>query len=764
MKIKNPRNITNRIVYTVLAVILICAIFLTTIKYAYTKAEEANFESLHVHTKEIKDNITLQMISDRENLLTIANMASSLYIGGKDYKILFDSFEPIGLIDEIGILLPDGKFLTRAGAFQVDSGGFFAEEAKKAPYVSGRVEDVTTPGKQIVRSAVPIKTGGQTVGVLYGSVRLDALKKRYMDHADNIDARLYLIDRTNGDFIVDTWADELGNLNNSKVLENKDGYSYDEMRKDIFAGNNGFCAYKSSISKVFMYSHYSKMDVGDWTIVLSVPEDIVFEEAHSTRDNLMLMFLAIIVVMSLYVAVMLVSEVRFSGIVVTASAIRKNLLGVAGDKAGVEEALRLIWKKCHGRTVFFADTVGNDFCYTSDENKKIIISGKDREYLHKEIFDYIIKKRKGSVTTLWVTECVSDWDLAKSNPKLYEFLREHGIHNLYIAAITERNDRISILGITNSKRKMETKELLKEVSICFSISVYNKDYLDQTEYEAVTDALTGVPNRVAYKRDKAEIDKNIIENFACMYIDVNELHTYNNKYGHTAGDEMLIYIANAIKEIFGAHQIYRMGGDEFLIFTTGLSKEKVQAMIDELNSKVEKNGYHISVGMNYSIKNIDTESSMREAEKKMYNEKAKYYQQKEMLRQEKNQPPETKLKFIETGDRDLDIMIKLLGGHYSGIYSVNLNTDNARRIIMPSYMNFGEREEKFSEIFKEYVTTHVHNDSQRGMFRFLNYDVLKDELENGNIPRCTYQKTSGEYHVLSVYAQGDETLWVFENA
>ena len=83
---------------------------------------------------------------------------------------------------------------------------------------------------------------------------------------------------------------------------------------------------------------------------------------------------------------------------------------------------------------------------------------------------------------------------------------------------------------------------------------------------------------------------------------------------------------------------------------------------------------------------------------------------------------------------------------------------------MPSYMNFGEKEEKFSEIFKEYVTTHVHNDSQRGMFRFLNYSVLKDELKNGNIPRCTYQKTSGEYHVLSVYAQGDETLWVFENA
>ena len=207
-----------------------------------------------------------------------------------------------------------------------------------------------------------------------------------------------------------------------------------------------------------------------------------------------------------------------------------------------------------------------------------------------------------------------------------------------------------------------------------------------------------------------------------------------------------------------------MGGDEFLIFTTGLSKEEVCSMNDKLTSLLEEKGYHISIGMNYSVKNIDTESSMREAEKIMYNEKAKYYQQKEKLRQKETVSLESRLKFIETGDRDLDIMVKLLGGHYSGIYSVNLNTDVARRIIMPSYMNFGEKEENFSEIFKEYITTHVHNDSQRGMFRFLNYDVLKDELANGDVPRCTYQKTNGEFHVLSVYAQGDETLWVFENA
>ena len=121
-------------------------------------------------------------------------------------------------------------------------------------------------------------------------------------------------------------------------------------------------------------------------------------------------------------------------------------------------------------------------------------------------------------------------------------------------------------------------------------------------------------------------------------------------------------------------------------------------------------------------------------------------------------------KFIDTGIKDLDMMIKVLSGHYSGIYSVSLETDIARRIIMPSYMDFKEQEERFSEIMHEYILNTVHPDFHRGMLRFLNYDVLKKQLDGGEYPSIVYKKLNGESIILTVYAQGDETLWVFENA
>ncbi|MBQ6894409.1 MAG: GGDEF domain-containing protein [Clostridia bacterium] len=762
MKIKNPRYIKNRIVATIIVAFLLCVTFLSMIDYAYSAAEESAFESLHMRTKEIKDDISLQFFSDRENLTTIANMAANLYKNGDSYDMLFDSFKSIGLIENICILTPDGLFRTKMGEVNVENELVFSEEAKNAPHITGIVSDLTNSKMKVVRSSVPIKVAGETVGILYGVIRLASLEKHYKPMADSLDARLYIIDRTTGDFIVDTWRDDTGNLFEARVIQSKKGYSYDEMRDDIKNGKNGFCAYRSNISHVMMYSHYSPIDIEDWHIVLSVPESVVFAQAEKMHNGFMVVFLVVILIMVFYVIMIFGSERKLSKTTVYASGIRKLLLSINQEKAGIAEALQRICEFSEGVSSFFIDLDGEDYNYIIPSSKDKLLEGDDRRYIASEIFEIASRYHKESNVTLLVFDLSADSKLSKSNPNLYAFLKEKEIKHIAFAAVSDKNEHISVLGVVNPDNKSEAKELLREIAVCFSISIYNKKHLDKTESDAVTDALTGLSNRVAYKRDIIGFDNTHPQNFACMYIDVNELHSYNNKYGHAAGDEMLIYVANCIKEVFFGHHLYRMGGDEYLIFTEGLSKEAVEKHMSVLLEKIEKKGYHISIGMNYSIKNINTESLVREAEKRMYDAKARYYQEKE--KQSFARTDERRFKFIETGIKDLDMMIKVLSGHYSGIYSVSLETDIARRIIMPSYLDFKETEEKFSEIMKDYIHHRVHPDFHRGMLRFLNYDVLKEQIENGQTPRFTYKKENGEGVILTVYAQGDETLWVFENA
>ena len=55
-------------------------VFFAMVGYLYAVAEEEAYETLHMQTKQIKDDLSLQLKSDRENLSTMANFASKLYL------------------------------------------------------------------------------------------------------------------------------------------------------------------------------------------------------------------------------------------------------------------------------------------------------------------------------------------------------------------------------------------------------------------------------------------------------------------------------------------------------------------------------------------------------------------------------------------------------------------------------------------------------------------------------------------------------------
>ncbi|MDO5478681.1 MAG: hypothetical protein Q4G23_05895 [Clostridia bacterium] len=143
-KKKRPSNI----LYTIITAVLICTVFLTMVVNFYFVAEEDAYEMLHIQTKQIKDDLTLQLNSDRENLLTMASFASKLYSDGESYDIMFESFSPIGLIANIGILNPDNTFVTKMGTVDLNGKISFRDEALRGEYISGRVSDLTRDGEK----------------------------------------------------------------------------------------------------------------------------------------------------------------------------------------------------------------------------------------------------------------------------------------------------------------------------------------------------------------------------------------------------------------------------------------------------------------------------------------------------------------------------------------------------------------------------------------------------------------------------------------
>ena len=751
----------SNILYTIITAILICAIFISMVTSFYKDAENEAYEMLHILTIQIKDDLTLQIKSDRENLVTMANFAAKLYADGEGYDLMFESFKPIGLFSNIGILNPDNTFVTQMGSVDLNGKISFEDEASRGAYISGRIPDLTQGRKEIIKSAVPIKVNDKTVGVLYGVIHLDTIGEKYNKMAKELDAQLFVYDKETGKFVIDTIDKNPGELSQFKSREYNDGYSYETL----VTTDKGYSSFKSIFTGEDLYVHYSTLEDFDWGIMLARYETQVFENTNQISQNLLITFAIMILIIGIYLNIVLKVEKDRTKLNAESSAIRKLLLEVNAQYKNITAAMKSIERFSDARSAFFANTDGEDYYYIKPSLEGKLLLGDDRKYFDGELFKYVAKINSVDRSSVNFMQIIPDRHLLNTNKELYEFLRKHDIKNVSFVIITEKNNHISILGTINPKKSTVARKLLEDVAICFSIAMYNKKHLNKTELAATTDSLTGALNRVAYKKDILVFDEERPEDFSCVYVDVNELHLRNNKYGHAAGDEMLIYIANTLKEVFFGHRVYRMGGDEFLVFTKKLSQENVKQNLERFVEQLKPKGYHVAVGMSYRTQNTNCEEMVREAEIRMYEAKAEYYQNKEQSSVSEDKDKD--YVHVKTGIREIDTMIAALKEHYNGIYRVSLETDSVHRILMPSYLGYNEDEENFSKLLTKYINESVHSDYHRAVISFLNYDAIKRQILEGKTPTITYKKTNCEAVKLSVYKLSDDkddvkdTLWIF---
>lgn len=753
------------LIYTVLTFVLLSALFLSLAGYLYKDAEERAMETLHVQTKQFKDDLTLQMLSDRENLATMANFAAKLYLDGGDYSLLLTSFKPIGLISNIGILTPDHTFITKAGTTDLTGQISFEEEAAKGAYFSGRVRDLTNAANyDRVRSAVPITVNGKTVGILYGIVRLTSFEERYLGLANELDAQLFIYETSTGNLVVDSIHEEPGNISFLKERQYNRGYSYEEFATT----DKGFSSFRSAYRDEDVLLHYSEIEELGWKIVLIRYDSQVYAETHTLLIILFCVFAAMVAIMTLFSLLLTMAERRKNAVINCASNARKILIEASGssknNNSNINNALKEVGTFTKARSVVFFDTNDDDYHFVAPEYREKMMPESQRRALKTELFHHVSRLVMQDDSSLSILCLRQNGQMEKANPFFNALLREHHISEIVLAAAVSKSNHITILGVINPKRSAEARKLAEKIFACFTIALSNQNILNKTRLAATTDSLTGTLNRVAYNSDLHIINEEKPYDFSCVYVDVNELHYINNKFGHLAGDEMLLFVAHTLKDVFFGQRVYRLGGDEFLVFCQGLSQEDVTKALEQFLEQLKMHNYHVAIGLSFRSQNTNTEEMVKEAEVRMYENKAKYYQNKE-----KTAHTSTEDEYLQakTGILEIDAMLSILKESYNGIYCVSLDTDRARRLLMPAYLGYNETEEHFSKLYANYISESADPDYHRSLFSFQNYDALKQQLSEGKIPKITYKKLNGETVTLSVHKLSEsdasvwETLWIF---
>ena len=103
-------------------------------------------------------------------------------------------------------------------------------------------------------------------------------------------------------------------------------------------------------------------------------------------------------------------------------------------------------------------------------------------------------------------------------------------------------------------------------------------------YISNTDELTRCFNRHAYEERINNLD--LREEWIYISMDLNNLKHINDSLGHAAGDELICAAADCMRESFGNYgNVYRIGGDEFVVIITGNTKE-FQSIIESFDRSV----------------------------------------------------------------------------------------------------------------------------------------------------------------------------------
>lgn len=151
------------------------------------------------------------------------------------------------------------------------------------------------------------------------------------------------------------------------------------------------------------------------------------------------------------------------------------------------------------------------------------------------------------------------------------------------------------------------------------------------------DKLTGLYNRYFLDRLKEKMmRKRGDATFTAMMLDLNGFKKINDVYGHSVGDEALVYTANLLREAIGSlGTVIRYAGDEFVVILNTSEDELISQKIEKIQKTFQAFNdkklvpYELSISMGYSKTNLKEntiDEIMNEIDEKMYQDKMKQHE------------------------------------------------------------------------------------------------------------------------------------------
>lgn len=114
-----------------------------------------------------------------------------------------------------------------------------------------------------------------------------------------------------------------------------------------------------------------------------------------------------------------------------------------------------------------------------------------------------------------------------------------------------------------------------------------------------------------------------------IFVDINHLKKTNDRFGHTTGDFLIDLVKEKIKNVFvdARDQVFRFGGDEFVIILQETDRDSVKMKAEALREQFANHSIrHLpavlaSAGWSWEESSVSLEELIEKADREMYKEK-----------------------------------------------------------------------------------------------------------------------------------------------
>lgn len=271
---------------------------------------------------------------------------------------------------------------------------------------------------------------------------------------------------------------------------------------------------------------------------------------------------------------------------------------------------------------------------TTDDRLSILASKRTRESgrtkkKEGDAFDYwVIRNRK----RLLVTDTQKDF---RFDPR--HLGEGEDVASLISAPLLHEGRVLGTLRLHSSKPEAFSADdlrLLDAIAILASAALSNAMLFERTQELAIRDSLTGLyVQRYFFQRLREEHHRALRSSYplTLLMCDLDHFKLANDKWGHGAGDLMLVNFANILKKKVDQGVVARYGGEEFTVLLPNIPKKKGALIAEQIRKAMEDFSFTIrreKVKMTVSIgvatvpeDTLDEEELIRKADEALYRAK-----------------------------------------------------------------------------------------------------------------------------------------------